>query len=241
MVIKDLTTYGKQAIARVKATCLANKWRFYLVLAALLGSAIYAKPQVFVDLWLTRDQQGQVLFHLGNYQQAAATFTDTRWRAFSQYGAQQFDHSARLYHQFEGVEEQFYAANALAHGEHYAKALVAYQHILENHPEHAGAQHNHAIMLDVIDELKGDSEEAPEEDDPPIESGNTSQSGEGEEQPAEPEQPPEQLNAEQLLRDDELNAMWLRQVQKDPALFLQSKFSAQAKRQSNDDSEKDHE
>jgi len=43
-----------------------------IVIASCLFA--YVKPQQFADFWLTRDQQGQILFNLGHYQRASSTF-----------------------------------------------------------------------------------------------------------------------------------------------------------------------
>jgi Ca-activated chloride channel family protein len=43
--------------------------------------------------------------------------------------------------------------------------------------------------------------------------------------------PKQQMSAEQLLRDPALNEMWMREVQKDPARFLEIKFYMQLEQQ----------
>ena len=73
---------------------------------------VYLKPQQFVALWLTPDQQGQILFRMGDYENAADRFHDMRWRAYSLYGAEQFDQAATLYGQFDKLPERLARANA---------------------------------------------------------------------------------------------------------------------------------
>jgi Ca-activated chloride channel family protein len=82
----------------------------------------YVKPQQFADFWLTRDQQGQVLFNLGRYQQASNTFKNTQWQAYSSYGAEKYKNSVNLYGQFTDVQSQIAKANAFAHGREYISA-----------------------------------------------------------------------------------------------------------------------
>jgi|GEM_PF-1686627 len=189
----------------------------------------YFKPQQFVDLWLTRDQQGQVLFYFGHYQQASNTYKDTHWQAYSSYGAEQYKNAATLYGQFTDIDSQLAKANALAHAREYINARNLYQQILAVAPQNSAATTNIAIVQGIIDEVNRLSASQRSEDGEAIkELGDEPQTGDGaERQEAPQEQEIEQLSAEQLLLDPNLNEMWLRQVQKNPANFLSQKFYMQ--------------
>jgi len=189
----------------------------------------YVKPQQFADFWLTRDQQGQLLFNLGHYQQASNTFKSTQWQAYSSYGAEQYKNAVNLYGQFTGVESQIAKANALAHGREYLSARNLYQQILTNDPQNLAANTNINIVQAIIDEVNRLSASQAQEDGESIkELGDEPQTGDGAEREVAPkEQEIEQLSAEQLLLDPSLNEMWLRQVQKNPAYFLSQKFYMQ--------------
>lgn len=198
----------------------------FVLIAALFA---YLKPQQFTDLWLTRDQQGQLLFKLGHYQQASNTFKSTQWQAYSSYGAEQYKNAATLYSQFSDVENQIAKANALAHAREYLSARNLYQQILMIDPQNLAANTNIKIVQDIIDEVNRLSASQAQEDGESIkELGDEPQTGDGAEREVAPkEQEVEQLSAEQLLLDPSLNAMWLRQVQKNPAHFLSQKFYMQ--------------
>jgi len=207
---------------------LNKRWLItILVIAGCLFG--YVKPQQFADLWLTRDQQGQVLFNLGDYQHASNTFKSTQWQAYSSYGGEQYKNAATLYGQFNDVDNQIAKANALAHGREYINARNIYQQILRIDPENLAASTNIVIVQTIIDEVNRMSEsQAPEDGESIKELGDEPQSGDGAEQNEAPkEQEIEQLSAEQLLLDPSLNEMWLRQVQKNPANFLSQKFYMQ--------------
>jgi len=190
---------------------------------------IYLKPQQFTDLWLTRDQQGQILFNLGHYQQASSTFKSTHWQAYSSYGAQQYKNSATLYGQFTDIESQVAQANALAHAREYVNARNLYQHILTIAPENRAANTNIVIVQAIIDEVNRlSASQRAEQGEAIKELGDEPQTGDGAERKEAPkEEKVEQLSAEQLLLDPSLNEMWLRQVQKNPANFLSQKFYMQ--------------
>lgn len=189
----------------------------------------YKKPQQFMDLWLTRDQQGQVLFQLGKYQQASNIFKNTQWQAYSSYGAEQYKNAATIYGQYSDIPSQLAKANALAHAREYIKARNLYQNILEQSPNNKPAKHNIGIIQAIIDEVNRLSASQKAEQGESIKDlGDEPQTGDGAERKEAPKkQKIEQYSAEQLLLDPALNEMWLRQVQKNPANFLSQKFYMQ--------------
>jgi len=219
--VRSLTAAYKKEFKQHKRT-------MYLLLMILLSVFIYLKPQSFTDLWLTRDQQGEILFYFDRFDEAAATFTNTRWQAFSFYGAERFDQAATLYSQFTTPQDVLARANALAHNRRYVKARDMYQFILDKNPEDSTAKNNLAIVQAIIDDVNRLSEsQKPEEGASSKELGDEPQTGDGAEKQEARKQVVEQLSAEQLLLDPAINDMWLRQVQKDPARFLSQKFNMQ--------------
>lgn len=216
-----------QQIWRKKHFAQQKKW-WTLITFILLTSFAYLKPQQFADLWLTRDQQGQLLFNYGYHQQASQTFENIQWQAYSAYGAEQFDNAATLYSQFNNIENKVAQANALAHGREYIKARNLYQNILTITPTNQAAKTNIVIVQDIIDEVNNMSaSQQPEEGESIKELGDEPQTGDGAEKQEAKEQEIQQLSSEQLLLDPALNEMWLRQVQKNPAQFLSQKFYLQ--------------
>ena len=210
---------------------LRSKKRLILT-AMVIGLLLFAvlKPQAFMDLWLTKDQQGQLLFNQGKYLQASKTYTDNRWQAFSAYGAQEYKTAATLYSQFNDKESLLAQANAIAHSREYIEARNFYQQILAKYPNFQAAQTNLAIVQAIIDEvnLMSESQRA-EQGESSKELGDEPQTGDGAERKDAQVQEVEQLTSEQLLLDDNLNEMWLRQVQKNPERFLSQKFYMQLK------------
>ncbi|WP_140602919.1 tetratricopeptide repeat protein [Litorilituus lipolyticus] len=204
-----------------------KSWIITAIVSSLVCFALL-KPQAFMDLWLTKDQQGQLLFHQGKYNQASKTFVDNRWQAYSAYGAQEYKTSATLYGQFTEKEDLLAQANALAHGREYIKARDLYQSIIQTFPNYTAAQKNIAIVQDIIDEINLlSANQQAEQGESSKDLGDEPQTADGAERQDGPPQELEQLTAEQLLLDDNLNEMWLRQVQKNPARFLSHKFYLQ--------------
>jgi len=211
-----------------------TKYKRILWLATLsaLMAFIILKPSDFIDLWLTKDQQGQLLFNAGHYEQASKTFNNVHWQAFSAYGNEDYNTAATFYSQFNNKEDLLAQANAFAHGRHYLKARDLYHRISTQNPDFTAAEQNRELMQGIIDEVNLLSESQKAEQGESIkELGDEPQTGDGAEKKELRPQEVEQLNAEQLLLDPNLNEMWLRQVQKDPVRFLSQKFYFQQEKQ----------
>ena len=210
-------------------TILDQRKKVWLTSLVVIGSLAYIalQPHQFIDLWLSKDQQGQLLFNLGHYQQANSTFTNNRWQAFSAYGNEDYDKAATLYSQFNDAPSLLAQANALAHGRRYIKARNLYQDIISHYPDFSGAKTNLNIVQEIIDAGNLLSKSQQDEGESSKELGDEPQTGDGAERENGKEVKKEQLSSEQLLLDDNLNQMWLRQVQKDPGRFLAQKFYMQ--------------
>lgn len=208
-----------------------NHRKKWLITGLVITSCIFAyvKPQQFFDLWLTRDQQGQIFFNLGHYKQASNTFENPQWQAYSNYGAEQYKNASTLYSQFDDINSQIAKANALAHAREYINARNLYQQILTFSPQNIAATTNLKIVQEIIDEINLlSASQQPENGESIKELGDEPQTGDGAQRKEAPKQRKiTQLSAEQLLLDPNLNEMWLRQVQKNPANFLSQKFYMQ--------------
>ncbi len=223
-----MVTY-KQVLAFV-SWWHAQKQRLLLVALIVFITWGLVYPQRFFDLWLTRDQQGQILFHQGHYAEAANRYSNAQWQAYSFYGAEKFKQAAILYSQYADADSLMAQANALAHANEYVNARNLYREIVNQDPSHQGAQQNLNIVQALIDDINRMSEsQRPEGNSKAL--GDEPQRGDGAEKKETRVQELEQYTSEQLLLDSVLNNMWLRQVQKDPANFLSQKFALQLKKQ----------
>ena len=201
--------------------------RLSLVLLAAAASAWFAvHPQAFLDLWLTHDQQGRLWFERGDYDRAAAVFDDPRWRGVSAYAAQDFPTAAQYFGQYQDAASLLARANALAHAREYVPARDAYRDLQSRFPKHPAPDVNLPIVQRLIDDNQRLSESQKGElGDLSAEQEEGPESSEGDERLTLREG--EALDAEALLQDPALTAMWLRQVQRDPSEFLANKFYLQ--------------
>jgi len=238
---KQLRIQFSQHIELLISQCKKKKLTILAIITLLIITFIAIAPQKFIDLWLTRDQQGQILFNQGQYQQASKTFVDTRWRAYSNYGNEDFKSAATLYSQFSNQEDLLAQGNAFAHGREYIKARDLYQYTVHKYPEFKSAKTNLAIVQALIDDINRLSDSQLDEGESSEDLGDQPQTADGAQRKDGKEQEVIQLTSEQLLLDDKLNDMWLRQVQKNPARFLSQKFYMQLDRRNETQRKKNEE
>jgi len=182
----------------------------------------------FIDLWLTPDQQGRYYFERGDYQMAAQRFRDPEWKGIAHYYNENFAAAVELFAQLDSTEGLFNLANAQAQGQHYLLAVKTYDRVLRRQAQHRGATANRARVQRVIDDINRMSEsqkaEAGEASD---ELGDAPQRADGAEEQVMVPREIKQFTAEQVLADQRVHEMWMRQVQQDPARFLRVKFQMQ--------------
>lgn len=204
---------------------------------ALLSFAIWSMlyPQRFLTLWMTPDQQGRLLFEMGNYDKAAKQFQNPLWKGMSLYASEEFDTAALLFSQYQDENGLLAQGNALAHARNYVQAVQVYKQLMEKYPENSAAKTNIAIVQARIDEnqLMSESQRA-EAGELSMEDESGPRSSEGDERKQFDLSPTQQLSSEQLLQDTALTEMWMRQVQKDPTQFLRVKFYMQLEQQEKD-------
>jgi Ca-activated chloride channel family protein len=184
----------------------------------------------FVSLWLTPDQYGHVLLQLGYYQKAAEIFENPIWRATARYYHQDFEQAATLFTRQDNDVALFNEANARAHRRDYVGARNRYDLLLDRNPEFPGASANREFIHEIIEtsnrlsesqtnEAGVGSETLDQDTDPQIGEGADTLVNEVEERT--------QYSAEAILASPETAALWMKNVQPDPANFLRSKFNIQ--------------
>lgn len=202
------------------------------MLASVLLLALWGilSPRTLVGLWLTPDQQGRLWFEYGDYARAARSFDDPRWRGMSLYAAQEFEAAAQYFSQYQDAQTLLAQANALAHAREYLDARRVYRDLQRRYPQDTAAWVNLPIIQRLIDANRELSEsQQAEAGDMSSEQQTGPRSSEGDERLSLLER--EQLSAEDLLQDPALTQMWLRQVQRNPAEFLSTKFYMQLEQQ----------
>lgn len=185
----------------------------------------------FANFWLTSDQQGRLLLQFGEYELAASRFQDPVWKGLAHYYAEDFMRAAEYFSRSDTTLALFNEANARAHARDYLRALHRYDRLLEKDPAYPGAKRNRLRVAELVDEINRLSESQQQEAGVSSEekslSGEDAIPAEGADEINYQKQAVAQLSAQDILRDPQLEQMWLRGVQHDPSNFLAIKFSMQ--------------
>ena len=190
-----------------------------------------AAMREFADLWLTRDQQGQLFLQLGRYPQAAARFNDLMWKGIAYYYSEDFMLAAEYFSRQDSDDALFNEANARAQGRDYVRAVSRYDCLLARTPDYPGATANRSQVRAIIEEIDrlsaSQQEEAGASTQDKQLSGDDAIPAQGADEISWQQTEVIQLTAEDILQDAATSDMWLRGVQQDPSRFLAIKFGMQ--------------
>ncbi|CAA6678203.1 MULTISPECIES: tetratricopeptide repeat protein [unclassified Lentimonas] len=172
------------------------------------------------------DDLAYKLYAKGEYKEAAQTFTNSEWQAIALYRAGDFKAAANIFAGYDTPEGCFNHGNALVFQGNYTAAADRYSRALELRPDWEAAITNRGIALARAKLLE-------------FQGGEGTGGKLGADDTIISNQPPSDTPNDQTeivedaapLSDAELRAVWLRQVQTNPADFLKSKFSYQASKE----------
>ena len=156
-------------------------WATSLSLCFLVGATTLpsSPADAAVEDWLWRsDQRGAEAFQAGRHDEAAALFEDADWRASALYRNGAYEEAAELLSESSAPSAQYNLGNALARSGRLEDAVAAYDRALEEHADHADAQHNRDLIAKLLEEQQqeqqsGGSDEGSESASP---DGDSSQS-----------------------------------------------------------------
>jgi Ca-activated chloride channel family protein len=210
-------------------------WNMHWCLLLVVIGSTAISPTVdadefhFADLWMTPDQQGYFYFKQGDYETAAKRFDNVAWRGLSYYLDENFLAAVDVWSAIETDAGIFNLANAWAQSENYVYAEQTYAWLLRRNPNFPGAVKNRKFVQDIIDDINrmSESQQAEQGEDTTEFGEDDPLRAEGAERDDMKVSESEQFTAEQLLADEAIQQMWLRQVQRDPSRFLAVKFAMQ--------------
>ncbi|OEF25581.1 VWA domain-containing protein [Vibrio rumoiensis] len=191
--------------------------------------------QVWMDLWLTPDQQGQRQFNKLNYLEAAKHFEDPMRKGIAYYYAAEYKLAQSEFVEADSDLGLYYAASALARQREYVAARSLLRQLdkkADLSPElRKNVEHNLKVILGIVDDVNRMSKSQTGTADGPGNSrelNDEPQTGDGAEEQASAEETVKQnMTAEQILGSDELANKWLKKVDADPKFFLSRKFMLQ--------------
>ncbi len=192
-----------------------------LLLLVVLATGSFRQPH----FWFTADQQGDRLLHAKRYAEAAKTYADP-WRAgVAQYRNGDFKEAAKTFARVPGAIGAYNQGNAnLMHGA-YSAAMASYDRALGFKPGWKEALDNKAVAQARQAQLDASGKDRDQEATDaytPDEIAFDQKGGDTKDKELE--------LGTQEVSDQDLRALWLRQVTTTPGDFLRAKFSYQAAR-----------
>ncbi len=129
------------------------------VMIGILQLPTFSQALTWEDLWLNPNQQGADLLKHNKNQEAAAKFTDTKWKGIAYYQDKQYE---RAYEQFKSDHSAlgFYnQGNSLAYMHKYQEAINAYQEALKLDKNYPDAKYNIEVLEKLLkDQTKNNSQ-----------------------------------------------------------------------------------
>jgi Ca-activated chloride channel family protein len=180
-----------------------------------------------VTLFLNPDQGAYRYYLHGDYKKAAVLFNDPMWKGIAYFKLGEFVSAANQFMGMDTAEAAFNHGNALVMQGRYDAAADRYDRALELKPGWEDAVHNRDLALSRAQMLQKQGGE--------MTGGRLGADeivfSEGETPPSAQE---EQIQDQQQMGDEEIRAMWLRNVQTKPADFLRAKFAYQYAKEKNE-------
>jgi len=195
-----------------------NGRRVFALASAVIVVGVFLLGTGVVPI-LTPDQQAWREYERGEYEQAAEHFSDPMWAGVALFKQSEFERSGGVFAGFDTADSAFNQGNALVMQGKYTEAAGRYARALELRPEWSDAIINRDIALGRAERLKQEGGDMTGgmlgADDIVFTTGKS------------PSAEEEQTDGEQKMSDEEIRAVWLRQVQTKPADFLAAKFAYQ--------------
>lgn len=205
---------------RIQARIQTAARQFSKVTSGLiLIAGIFVFAQHPADFFVTADRRGQLMMDDGDYSEAAKTFADPFRQAVAYYRDGDFEQAASWFGGIATADAYFNHANALMMLGKYEDAIAQYDLALQLRPDWQSATENRDIAIGRAKRLdfEGGDMTGGELGADGITFDKGQSSGEQSETTESAGGP----------SDQELRAMWLRQVQTTPSDFLKAKFAYQ--------------
>jgi Ca-activated chloride channel family protein len=191
-----------------------------IILVIVFILALATGNRSLATVFLTPDQDGYRYYLKGEYEKAAESFIDPMWKGIALFKKGDFKEAASIFAGYDTAEAAFNQGNALVMQGKYEEAVKRYKRALDLKPGWEDAAVNRDIAVARAEMLRtkggdmtggemGADEITFSEEEAPSSSGE------------------EQIDGEQELSEEEMRAIWLRQVQTKPGDFLRAKFAYQ--------------
>lgn len=177
----------------------------------------------FLDLWLTRDQQGRRLFEAKDYAGAAERFESPAWKGAARYEAGDYAEAATIWGRIATAEGFYNRGNAHMKAFEYRPAIAAYELAVQEAPDWIEARENLELARYTLDYIERSREQSDTGEESGIGADDVVFDNKG-----------ERGVETQVTRESVVEAQsaekWMRSVETDTAEFLRSRFLLEASR-----------
>lgn len=180
---------------------------------------LFLAAMTWAGLWFTPNQQGQRHYDRGEYLEAADDFQDPLWKGMAFFRAGEFEKAAGAFARRDTPEAHFNEGNAWVMNGKYDAAVASFEKALATRPNWTEAKENRDLAAArgaLTKQEGGDMGDQTLGADKIVFDKKKGSDGQETE-----------MDSEQAASDSNVQALWLRRVQTDPADFLRSKFSYQ--------------
>ncbi len=196
-------------------------WVFTLLIVVAGAVVAFRSSDGF---FVTGDQRGQRMLDSARYADAAEAFRDPFRRGEAMYRDGDFKRAAVVFGGLPGPDAAFNQANSLLMGGKYADSIKRYDRALELRPGWGDAVTNREIAVARAESLDFEGGN--------MTGGKLGADGVVFDPPGASSEGEDEVVEGEGMSDEEVRAVWLRQVATTPRDFLRSKFAFQASRQS---------
>ncbi len=141
-MVKKLLDRIASGIMRFGRAQLAWQILVLTVVAAVTLLMVREPGSSFADLWLTSDQQGQILFERKEYARAADAFVDPAWQGEAHFRNGDYPEAADAFARRGGATGFYNRGNAFMKAFEYRKAITAYEQAVSDAPDWIEAREN---------------------------------------------------------------------------------------------------
>jgi Ca-activated chloride channel family protein len=182
------------------------------------------RVETFVDLWLTKDQQGRRALDNHENKRAVELFEDPAWRGVAAYRAGLYDAAAAEFARIATAEGFFNRGDALMKGRDYRNAIKAFELAVDAAPDWVEARENLELARYTREYIEGAREDSDTGDESEMSADDFEFDNEN-----------ERGKEIEITRDSTIGLesaeKWMRTVDTDTADFLRTRFQLEAGRE----------
>lgn len=156
-------------------------WILCLAPLLLFSHPQTARADLWQDLWLTPDQQGQRALLQGDHERASELFDNPDWAGTAAYQGENYERAREMFSASDTAAAWYNRGNALARSGDFEEAIAAYRESLDRLPDQRDALENIALL----EQLQQQQEQQEKQEQQEQQSSEQNEQNEQEQQPGQ--------------------------------------------------------